>query len=149
MILKTSDTGLKYYTDNRPELSCPKVYGFDYKKFLSEFIPYLESKPDEEWIDIIFANSDTSKRCVIYHFFGFVGQDHPHSKSENNLDWYDYVICPIQKAGCEINDTKSIDYPQDTPKARSIAYLKNLLIGKELTTSQMLDKYFEDKKEAP
>jgi hypothetical protein len=126
---------------------CNEVYGDDYKSFLRDFIPYLESKPEDEWIDIIFANKDTSKRCVIYHFLGFVGQDHPGAKCSNNLDWYEANVCFIQQAGCNINDTKSENYPQDTPKQRSIAYLKNLLEGREFTPMEMLDKFVDGIKE--
>ena len=147
MILKTSECGKEYYTDNRPEINCFKVYDCDYKKFLRDFIPYLESKPDNELIDIIFTNSDTSKRCVIYHFLGFVGQDYPKAKCSSNLDWYESNVCFIQQAGCNINDIKSKYYPQDTPKQRSIAYLENLLIGKELTPMEMMDKWFQEREE--
>ena len=141
MELKTSACGKKYLTDNRPEIDCFKTYGSDYKKFLADFIPYLESKPEDTWIDVVFANKDTSKRCVIYHFLGFVGQDNPDSKIENNLDWYEANVCFIQRAGCEVNDANHPDYQQTTPKQRSIAYLKNLLAGKELTPMELLDQF--------
>lgn len=142
MELKESPCGKKYLTDNRTEISCPEFYGNNYKQFLVEFIPYLESKPDDEWIDIIFANKDTSKRCVIFHFLGFVGCDHPNSKFGGvNLDWYEASVCFIKQAGCFVNDGNHGDYPQPTPKARSIAYLKNLLAGKELTPMEMLDRF--------
>lgn len=142
MILKNNENGIQYYTDGRPEINCFEVYGEDYKRFLTEFIPYLESKPDEEWIDVIFANSDLSKRCVIFHFLGFVGQDNPDKKTWSNLDWYEANVCFIQRAGCEVNDGNHPDYQQSTPKERSITYLKNLLEGKELTPLQMMDEYF-------
>lgn len=144
MILQKSECGKKYYTDDRPEIDCFEVYGGDYKYFLSAFIPYLESKPEDEWIDVVFANKDTSKRCVIYHFLGFVGQDYPSAKCSSNLDWYEGNVCFIQQAGCNINDTKSDRYPQETPKQRSIAYLKNLLEGKELTPMEMMDQWFQE-----
>lgn len=145
MELKTSVCGKKYFADNRPEIDCFKTYGGDYKKFLAEFIPYLESKPEDQWIDVIFANADTSKRCVIYHFLGFVGQDHPNSKNGNNLDWYEASVCFIQLAGCEVNDANHPDYQQATPKQRSISYLKNLLAGKELTPTELLDRFMSEK----
>lgn len=141
-LIKNNENGIQYYTDGRPEINCFEVYGEDYKRFLTEFIPYLESKPDEEWIDVIFANSDLSKRCVIFHFLGFVGQDNPDTKTWNNLDWYEANVCFIQRAGCEVNDGNHPDYQQPTPKERSITYLKNLLEGKELTPLQMMDEYF-------
>jgi len=144
MELRTSSCGKKYFTENRPEIDCFKVYGSDYKRFLMDFIPYLESKPESEWIDSIFTNTDTSKRCVIYHFLGFVGQDNPHSNCGNNLDWYESCICPIQKAGCFVNDGNDPDYQQASPKQRSIAFLENLLEGKELTTMQALDKWLAE-----
>ena len=53
----------------------------------------------------------------------------------------------IQQAGCNINDGNSTDYKQDTPKQRSIEYLKNLLIGKELTPMEMMDKWFQEREE--
>lgn len=148
MIQKTSACGRQYYTDDRPEIMCHTLYGDDYKKFLGDFISYLESKPDDQWIDVIFANSDTSKRCVIYHFAGFVGQDHPNANFAPNLDWYEHMICPVSMAGCGINDKKSEKYPQDTPKARSIAYLKNLLNGDELPPFQILENHFKDQESA-
>ena len=145
MELKTSLCGKQYFTDNRPEINCFKVYGDDYKKFLNDFIPYLESTPESSWIDIIFANTDTSKRCVIWHFIGFVGQDNPDAKSSSNLDWYEANVCFIQLAGCEVNDANHPDYQQATPKQRSISYLKNLLAGKELTPTELLDRFMSGK----
>lgn len=142
---KISSSGQIYYTDNRKEVDCRAVYGSDYKKFLRDFIPYLEATTEESWIDIIFANTDTSKRCVIWHFIGFVGQDNPDAKSSNNLDWYEANVCFIQRAGCEVNDGNHPNYQQPTPKQRSIAYLKNLLAGKELTPMELMDEYFGDK----
>lgn len=139
---KISSSGQIYYTDNRKELDCWVVYGSDYKKFLRDFIPYLEDTTEESWIDIIFANTDTSKRCVIWHFIGFVGQDNPDAKSSSNLDWYEANVCFIQRAGCEVNDGNHPDYQQETPKQRSIAYLKNLLAGKELTPMELMDQHF-------
>lgn len=147
MIRKFSKCGLEYYTDGRPVIYCCEVYGDDYKAFLRDFIPYLESKREDEWIDIIFANKDTSKRCVIYHFLGFVGQDYPEANCSNNLDWYEANVCFIQRAGCEVNDRNHPDYQQATPKQRSIAYLKNLLAGKELTPMEMLDEFINCTKE--
>lgn len=38
-----------------------------------------------------------------------------------------------------------MEYPQDTPKQRSIAYLENILIGKELTPMEMMDKWFQER----
>lgn len=145
MILKESSCGKKYYTDNRPEIICHDVYGEDYKKFLNDFIPYLESKPDDEWVEVIFANADTSKRCVIYHFAGFIGQDHPGMSFSTNMDWYEHFICPVSVAGCQINDKKSDKYPQETAKARSIAYLKNLLSGVEIPPFQALENWFNER----
>jgi len=142
---KISPCGKEYFTDNRPEIDCFKVYGDDYKKFLSDFIPYLESKPEDEWIDVIFANKDASRRCVIFHFLGFVGQDYPDSKlCSQNLDWYEANVCFIQQAGCMVNDGNHPDYQQETPKQRSVAYLKNLFAGKELTPMEMLDKFMSE-----
>lgn len=141
MQLITSPSGKQYYTDGRPEIDCYSVYGGDYKRFLGDFIPYLESKPDDQWIDVIFANTDTSKRCVIWHFIGFVGQDNPSAKRSNNLDWYDSNVCFIRRAGCEVNDGNHPRYQQATPKKRSIAYLKNLLAGNELTPMELLDEF--------
>ena len=145
MEMKTSLCGRKYLTDGRPEISCAEVYGEDYKKFLLDFIPYLESKPEDQWLGVVFANSDTSKRCVIYHFLGFVGQDNPHSRNGDNLDWYEHSICPIMRAGHQINDGNDPDYQQKTPKQRSITFLKNLLDGKEFTTIQALDQWLSSK----
>lgn len=145
MELKTSHCGKQYFADCRPEINCFEVYGEDYKRFLEDFIPYLEATTEESWIDIVFANADTSKRCVIWHFIGFVGSDYLESKiASSNLDWYEANVCFIQRAGCEVNDGNHSDYQHPTPKQRSIAYLKNLLAGKELTPMQMLDKFMSE-----
>lgn len=142
-MLKIVDhNGFEYYTANRPEINCFEVYGENYKSFLNDFIPYLEATEEESWIDVVFANADTSKRCVIWHLIGFTGCDYPENKfGSNNLDWYDANVCFIQRAGCEVNDGNHPDYSQPTPKQRSIAYLKNLLSGKELTPMQLLDEF--------
>ena len=138
---KIGASGEMYFTDERPEILCDEVYGVDYKRFLADFIPYLEATSESSWIDIVFANKDTSKRCVIYHFLGFVGQDCPDVNNSRNLDWYESHVCFIQRAGCEVNDGNHPDYKQPTPKQRSIAYLKNLLDGLELTPVELLDQF--------
>ncbi|EXE15547.1 hypothetical protein J559_0679 [Acinetobacter sp. 983759] len=43
-----------------------------------------------------------------------------------------------------MNDGNDPDYQQASPKQRSIAFLKNLLEGKELTTMQALDKWLAE-----
>ena len=142
---KISPCGTEYFTDNRPEIDCFKIYGVEYKKFLIDFITYLEATNEDSWIDVIFANKDTSKRCVIFHFLGFVGCDKPDSEfGSKNLDWYDSHVCFIQQAGCMVNDGNHSDYQQPTPKQRSISYLKNLLAGKELTPIEMLDNFMSE-----
>jgi hypothetical protein len=62
-------------------------------------------------------------------------------------DWYnwfensistEYMIYPV-------NDGRHKDYPQQTPKARVLAYLADVLTGKQKTIYELMDEYMEQR----
>lgn len=103
---------------------------------INEFIIYCENTTDDEWcLNVVRDNS--GKNCLFGHLFKFAGDD----KLGNYFwDYFEanyattYMVYPI-------NDGSNKNYQQDTPKARCLAYLKNLRDGIEKTTIQIMDDY--------
>lgn len=111
---------------------------------LEPFIEYLENTKDDEWIVDIVRSKDNARNCVMGHLINwFYGKDYTGPIS-NAWDIFEemwattYMIYPI-------NDGKSPSwmnfvYDQTTPKARVVAYIKNLVEGKEKTTHQLMEQ---------
>lgn len=121
-----------------------EVYGDDYKAMLRDFIPYLEQTADEDWCIDVVRTKDNKANCLFGHLSNFCG----HSEHQNvmtDFDWFEsristtYVIYAI-------NDGNSNQYRQATPKQRCIAYLRDLLTGKELTVHFAMQKWIEEHK---
>ena len=121
-----------------------EIYGDDYKAMLRDFIPYLEQTADEDWCTDVVRTKDNKANCLFGHLSNFCG----HSKHQNimpDFDWFEsristtYVIYAI-------NDGRSNQYQQPSPKRRCIAYLRDLLTGKELTVHFAMQKWLEEHK---
>ncbi len=112
---------------------------------LEAFIAYLETTTDDEWQTDTVRNQDNSKNCVMGHLVNWAyGKDY-NGNVAPIWDWFEeswattYMVYPV-------NDGQSPTwmnhgYDQVTPKARVIAYLRNLLDGRELTTYEIMDEH--------
>lgn len=115
------------------------------KKFkLSSVIKYLESTSENSWCVDVVRTKDNSKNCMFGHLFA-MGDD---EKESNELwDWFENCVTTTY-AVYPINDGEHPDYQQPTPKQRCIAYLKNIELGKELTTYEAMELEYQAYKKA-
>ena len=109
---------------------------------LPAFIRYLESTTPEEWQVDTVRNKGNTKNCVMGHLVNYVyGKEFTGSIS-GAWDYFEeawsstYVIYPV-------NDGEDPNYPQDTAKARVIAYLSDLWLGLRTPTWRGMELYSE------
>ena len=106
-------------------------------EFLEKIINYLKTIPDEKWI-VEKVRDENSRGCVMSHIFDY-GEKYNYGGSDM-WDLFEecfattFMIYPV-------NDGENPKYKQKTPKARCLKYLNNMLIGKEKTTSELLEEY--------
>ena len=112
----------------------------DYKWFnAAELLAYLESTTEESWCTNVVKTS-TGQSCLFGHVFDWAGGDSDIKKSNQAMDLFEacyattYMIYPV-------NDGTNKEYQQDSPKQRCIAYFKDLMIGKQKTTYQLMREY--------
>lgn len=106
---------------------------------LEKFIEYCEATDESSWCVDVVKSQNGSQSCLFGHLFDFAGND-----VVGNVYWdhfesvyaTTYMVYPV-------NDGKNERYPQETPKQRCLAYLKNLQSGKEMTTEQIIEKMNE------
>jgi len=105
-------------------------------KTLIHIIRFLKNTHEDEWCVDVVRNGTTN--CLFGHIMNFfgIGDDDSidsawcffeHSYSTT------YVVYPI-------NDGENPKYQQKTPKLRCIQYLRDILSGKEDTTSQGMER---------
>lgn len=116
---------------------------------LKPFVAYLEQTKPSEWQVDTVRNSNNTKNCVMGHLVNWAyGKDYKDNLSPI-WDWFEemwattYMIYPVNDGNAPA--WMNHRYNQKTPKARVIAYLKNLIDGKEKTTQ---DLWQEDKQAA-
>jgi hypothetical protein len=102
---------------------------------LREVIAHLESTHDDQWCMGRVRTADQKQNCLMGHVFA-MGKDDKQGNSW--LNWFEgiatsYMYFPV-------NDGKDARYPQATPRLRCIAYLKDILEGKEKSTYEMMEE---------
>ena len=113
-------------------------YGFD----IQTLIDYLENTPEDSWRIDTVRSKDGKTNCVMGHIFNFGGGDGNIDEYGTNggtraWDFFENVWATTYMI-YKINDKISEEYPQETPKQRILAYLKNLRDGKEKTTQDYM-----------
>ncbi len=98
---------------------------------LDTIIEYLDKTTEESWCTDVVKTKD-GRNCLFGHLFDLGGSD--------LFNWFEniattYMVYPV-------NDGEHENYQQPTPKQRCIAYLKDLRIGKEKTTYQLMEECF-------
>lgn len=103
--------------------------------FLKSFIEYLEATDPDSWCTNVIRTKN-GKNCLYGHLVAFIGDEHCSDAFDlfESLYATTYMIYPV-------NDGTSSEYIQLTPKDRCIAYLNDMLIGKQLTTHEMFEEY--------
>ena len=99
-----------------------------------KIIAYMESTTDEQWITEIVRSPCQTKHCAMSHIFNMGGDD--EKLCNRWWNWFEdniattYMIYPV-------NDGEHPDYQQPTPKARVLAYLRDVLDGKQKTVWEL------------
>ena len=104
---------------------------------LDGVITAMESTAEEAWRVETVRSEDGATNCFFGHLFNLGGDDKHGSALWNVFEeqWATtYMLYPV-------NDGQNPKYPQDTPKQRVLAYLRDLRDGKAMTT---LDLWAED-----
>jgi hypothetical protein len=106
-------------------------------KTLVHIIKFLEKTNENDWCIDVVRNKNAN--CLFGHvmnFFGVGGDDSIESEWRFFSGAYSnsYVVY-------HINDGKNQKYQQKSPKLRCIQYLRDILSGKEETTSQGMERY--------
>ena len=101
---------------------------------LVELIGRLEKTDDSQWCVDVCRTKGGDRNCVMGHVFAMGGEDRKLSNQWWN--WFEdfvattYMIYPV-------NDGEHPGYKQDTPKARILSYLNDVLEGKRKTTWEL------------
>lgn len=109
-------------------------------KNIDSFIDYLETTDDNEWCEDVVRTKGNEKNCVMGHlvnwYFGkdYEGKLEPVWSLFQEMWATTYMLYPV-------NDGENEKYQQETPKERTIAYLKDLRDGNEKTTSQLMEEH--------
>lgn len=93
---------------------------------LGLLISRLEATTDDQWCMDIVRSKDQTKNCILGHVFAMGKND-----EEGNAwwNWFEHYIA-ITLMVYPVNDGKDKRYPQETPRARCLAYLQDVLSGK-------------------
>ena len=114
---------------------------------IESLIDYLEQIPDDLWL--VDRVRKDGRNCVTGHIFNYGGGDDNKDEYGTNggtlaRDWFEntwattYMIYVINDG--ETPTWMNENYDQPTPKARVLAYIKNLRDGKEKNTRQLMEE---------
>lgn len=108
----------------------------EFKVKLQQIIDHLKSTGKDEWCKDVVRTKDSKQNCLFGHVFNMGGDD---NKLANK--WWDFMeMCATTYMVYPVNDGSHPDYKQDNPRDRCIAYLEDLLAGKQLTTLQSMEE---------
>lgn len=107
-------------------------YSDDWESMLKDFIAYLETTTEESWCTDIVRTKNGRGNCLLGHLSNFC-RHKDNDDVSGDFDWFENLITTTYVV-YSVNDGTSDKYHQSTPKQRCIAYMKDLLSGKELTT---------------
>lgn len=101
------------------------------KESLKYILDYLETTTEDNWCLDVVKTTD-GKNCLFGHLFDFGGS--------KLMDWFE-CMCATTYMVYSVNDGTNENYKQSSPKERCIAYIKDLMNGKEKTTYQIMEEY--------
>jgi hypothetical protein len=104
---------------------------FDEIKFLDDIIEYLEKTEESSWCTDV-VKTKGGKNCLFGHIFDFGGG--------KMMDLFESVVATTYMI-YPVNDGEHPNYKQDTPKARCLAYLKDIREGKAKSTIRLFQEY--------
>jgi len=105
------------------------------KKDLKAIIGFLERTDEKDWaVDVCITGNGGHQKCLLGHLYTYGGGDERTEEANHICDWFfnfwatTYMFFPV-------NDGKHPKYQQHSAKERCIAYLGDLLSGKELSSN--------------
>lgn len=102
---------------------------------LAQIIDHLDrNTKEEDWCVDVVRTKDGSQNCLFGHLANYGGMKLYH---DFEMIATEFMVYPI-------NDGKNPNYPQETPKQRVLAYLKNIEAGIEKTTTDWEEFYFQE-----
>lgn len=132
----------KTMRQGHPDRDCPALSPREWAEAqlvnLDTVIAYMEATEEDAWNLDTVRSKDGAKNC----FFGHLFNMSPDEDRANAL-WglfEDLYATTFMVYG--INDAPGARYPQDTPKQRVIAYLRDLASGKEKTSAQVVEDHY-------
>jgi hypothetical protein len=109
---------------------------------LRPFIAYLEQTSADQWAVDVVRTVGNKQNCLFGHLVNW----HYGSDYEGDIspiwDWFEEMWATTYQV-YPVNDGQNPKYPQATPKARTIAYLKNLWLGLEIPTWRGMELQYE------
>lgn len=102
----------------------------DWKENLQMVINHCKATPDDSWCEDVVRTKD-GKNCLMGHVFAMGRND-----KEGN-DWWNWFENAVATTFMvyPVNDGTNPKYPQKSAKERCIAYMEDLLAGREKTTA--------------
>jgi hypothetical protein len=97
---------------------------------------YLENTSEDSWLvnRCRVTEAGVTRNCLRGHLLDFGGLGYEDIFHECIATEYMYYA---------VNDGTDPRYPQTTPKQRCIAYLQDLLSGKEKTTAALMEEDYQ------
>ena len=110
----------------------------DYDRKLGQVIAHLERTTDDDWCEgVVRRDTGGEKNCIFGHIFA-MGDD---VKSSNRWwNWFEDNVASTYMA-YPVNDGEDPRYPQKTARSRCLAYLRDILDGKEMNVLQVIEEY--------
>lgn len=104
---------------------------------LAKVIAYLKGTTEDSWCTDVVRTKD-GKNCLLGHIVDYVYGKGYQGNIMPAWDLFgEFYATEFMYYG--VNDGTNPKYPQATPKQRILAYLINMLEGKELTTYQTME----------
>lgn len=100
---------------------------------------YLITTDDTSWcVDVV--QTKNNKNCFFGHLWDWAMAKF-NCEKQANLMWMLFEECYASTYMIyAVNDGDNHRYPQNSPKERCLAYLDNLISGKEKTTWEVIDE---------
>lgn len=103
---------------------------------LDPVIAYMEATEEDTWRVDTVRSADGTTNCFFGHLFSMGGTDARGNELWDRFEsaWAStYRLYPI-------NDGEDLAYPQDTPKQRVLAFLRDLNSGAVMTTPEQMEE---------
>lgn len=110
------------------------------KKILSTIIDFLEKTSEDSWCTDVVRTKGGGKNCVMGHIYAFGAGGYEKDGGSDAMDAFEENFATTFMI-YDVNDGINPKYQQDSPRKRVLAYLKDMIDGKQKTTKQLWKEY--------